>query len=223
MSERVMGWGDFEVTAVHAAVADALAVRAQAGDRTAGDALWRALAVKIERFTRGVWRVRRRWLRVCGPDDLGQMAYLVLWDLLDAWPRRGGVLPYLLRLLPLWLRRAVDRAERGMSGGRVDLGADDAEEPAVSGWEITSLERCWLETVAGRLDGRARLVLLLLAEGLPVVDVARRLGVTRRTVRRDCLAMAEYLRSCLDGAAAGGTEGAETRQLCEQAPHLLTR
>src|SRR6476469_6110651 len=93
--------------------ADALAVRAQAGDLAARDQLYARLEPLLGRLAAPAMRWTRAlpgaWLT---PEDLRQQTFLAYCDLLRAWqPARAPFEVYLGVALPYRLRRFVRRAD----------------------------------------------------------------------------------------------------------------
>lgn len=180
----------------------ALALAARAGDGGARDALYHAFAPKLDRMLgrcRGLaWAAAgpRRDGRPWELDDLAQEAYLVFVDLLAEWSGEGAVGPYLLAHLRWRLRTAWNglaaprRREAAITPRLADLLADGS----AAADEATVL----LETLAAALPPPdAAMLLMLVRDGCSPAVVARRLGVSRRTVDRRWGALVRRLRASL--------------------------
>jgi RNA polymerase sigma factor (sigma-70 family) len=179
ISDQAQSYGDFETTPELDKRLTEMARRARI-DGPTRDELYRALGYKIERFVRR-YRFRTDQLVICEPDDVEQEAYLVFCDLLDSWPGEESFPGYFFSRFPWRLARAVDVAERGWSASRLLplLETDDAVPP------LDPEDHFTLAEVGAMLDERHRLVLdLYIGHGLRLAEVARVLGVHRRTVDR---------------------------------------
>lgn len=164
-----------------------LALAARAGDRDARDALWSALAPKIDRLAVAAGRrtqgddAPRRDGRPWDAEDLRQEAFPLFADLLAVWSGNGPIGPYLLSHLAWRLRSAA----RALAVPRR--------------FETSPLAPSLLYLADGSAAAAEALTLLdVLAADLPAVDavillrhvrdgeslrvVARRLGLDRRTV-----------------------------------------
>jgi RNA polymerase sigma factor (sigma-70 family) len=172
-------YGDFESTPELDARLTAMARRARIDGRTR-DELYAALGYKIERFVRR-YRFRTDRLVICEPEDVAQEAYLVFCNLLDSWPGEESFSGYFFSRFPWRLARAVDVAERGWSASRLLplLETDDTIPP------LDPEDHFTLTEVGAMLDERHRMVLeLYIGHGLKLSEIARVLGVHRRTVER---------------------------------------
>ena len=157
------------------------AAEARGGDRSALEALVRALGPRIDGWVaRCVARSRptprrdgRPWLA----DDLRQEAWFALARTLETWPGEGSgsFLPWLLAVLPL---RLADRWQTLL--GPEPRREPTSAPPAIDDGYAASETRLLLEALAGRLaDPRDRLLLLgHVGDGLPL---ARFVGVAGTT------------------------------------------
>ncbi|TVR73299.1 MAG: sigma-70 family RNA polymerase sigma factor [Sphaerobacteraceae bacterium] len=172
-------YGDFESTPEIDARLTAMARRARIDGHTR-DELYAALGYKIERFVRR-YRYRNDRLVICEPEDVAQEAYLVFCNLLDSWPGEESFSGYFFSRFPWRLARAVDVAERGWSASRLLplLETDDIIPPLDPEDHFTLIE------IGVMLDERHRQVLELhIGHALKLSEIARILGVHRRTVER---------------------------------------
>jgi RNA polymerase sigma factor (sigma-70 family) len=179
LSDQSRSYGDFETTPELDKRLTDMARRARIDGQTR-DELYQALGYKIERFVRR-YRFRTDQLVICEPDDVEQEAYLVFCDLLDSWPGEESFPGYFFSRFPWRLARAVDVAERGWSASRLLplLETDDSVPP------LDPEDHFTLAEIGAMLDERHRLVLeLYIGHGLTLAEVARVLGVHRRTVDR---------------------------------------
>ena len=179
LSHESRSYGDFETTPELDERLTGMARRARIDGQTR-DELYQALGYKIERFVRR-YRFRTDQLVICEPEDVEQEAYLVFCDLLDTWPGEESFPGYFFSRFPWRLARAVDVAERGWSASRLLplLETDDTIPP------LDPEDHFTLTEVGAMLDERHRLVLeLYIGHGLRLAEIARVLGVHRRTVDR---------------------------------------
>ena len=177
--EHERSYGDFETTPELDQRLTAMARRARIDGRTR-DELYQVLGYKIDRFVRR-YRFKNDQLVICEPDDVAQEAYLVFCDLLDSWPGEESFPGYFFSRFPWRLARAVDVAERGWSASRLLplLETDDTIPP------LDPEDHFILADIGAMLDERHRLVLeLYIGHGLRLAEIARILGVHRRTVDR---------------------------------------
>lgn len=183
--------GDFNLTAELDTALSTLASRAKA-DPAARNTLYAALHFKITRFVRR-YRYYDR-LVICDVDDVAQEAFLIFCDIVRSWPGEESFLGYFLSRFPWRLARAVDVIERGWSASRL--------LPLASlGESIPPLDPADLFTLAeigAGLCSRDRAVLELhIGHDLRLNEVARVLGVHRRTVSRAWQRIAGELRLTL--------------------------
>jgi RNA polymerase sigma factor (sigma-70 family) len=179
LPDRSRSLGDFETTPELDARLTDLARRAR-HDTQARDDLYRALGYKIERFVRR-YRFRSDRLVICEPDDVEQEAYLVFCDLIDAWPGEDSFPGYFFSRFPWRLARAVDVAERGWSASRLLPLTEFGESIP----PLDQEDHFTLAEVGASLEERDRNVLELhIGHGMRLAEVARVLGVHRRTVDR---------------------------------------
>jgi RNA polymerase sigma factor (sigma-70 family) len=183
--------GDFDVTPELDLALDGLALRARS-DRAARDALFQALAFKVDRFVQRHCRRYRLPGRVVDPDDVAQEAFLVFCDLVQRWPGQRSFVGYFFHLFPWRLARAVSHLEWSVPlepvGEALDevlfVAPDDALALIDAGAGLRAFDRTVLELRVGY--------------GMTAEEAAETLGVTARTVfrawariRRD-LGEAEY-------------------------------
>lgn len=176
-----------------------LARDVQAGDLDARDTLYEALAVKIERFVAGAWRLAwagdgpRRDGIPWDAEDLAQEAFPIFVDLLAAWPGDRPVGPYLLAHFPWRLRNAgralaaPRRFETAPLPPRVLYLVDDSAAAEEA--------RALLEAHADRLprpDGQ--ILLWHVRDGRSLGAIARQLGLHRDTVGRRWQAIRDGLK-----------------------------
>jgi len=164
----------------------ALARQAQAGDRAARNALYLALRPAMEptlarlRYS-AQWQGRegRSWTW----DDLAQETFPLFCTMLDDWDAGSDAFAgYFFRQLGWRLRdtlRAWSVAERHADAGLRALPALAADEQDVAE------TRLLLETALATLPvAEAAIARLRLVDGLPDREIAARVGVPERTVRR---------------------------------------
>jgi RNA polymerase sigma factor (sigma-70 family) len=177
----------------------ALACAARAGSRPARDALYLALAPKIDRFVAGCRHLAwtslgpRRDGRPWDADDLAQEAFVVFADLLAAWSGEGTFVPYFLAHFPWRLRTAwralagPRRHESNLAAPHLALLADDSAEAEEA--------RIRLEAIAAALSPLDGAILLgHVRDGRSLRTVARRLGLGHATVTRRWQGLREELR-----------------------------
>lgn len=193
--------GDFEVTPELDLALDILALCAR-HDHAARDALYQALAFKIERFVQQYCRRYRLPGRVTDLDDVAQEAYLVFCDLLQRWPGERSFAGYFFHLFPWRLARAANQLEWGRAAAQdpepldesLLAAPDDALTLVDAGAGLPALERAVLEL---RVD-----------YGMTAEETAGTLGVTARTVYR------AWARTRRNLGAAGYTGGGRRRPVC---------
>ncbi|HUS17120.1 MAG TPA: hypothetical protein VM536_19145 [Chloroflexia bacterium] len=173
---------------------NALALRAQAGDRAARDTLY----LKARQWLLHLAEPAIRTVRAAAhpglePDDVRQELFLIYCDLLASWePARGPFAGYVGVLLPHRLRHYVRRMrwpDRVPFPVTADL--DDDPNPAAL---LRDPRPDPAAVAAAAVDGAAllalldpparRLVRLYAIDGQPMPVVARRLDVSRRTAWR---------------------------------------
>jgi RNA polymerase sigma factor (sigma-70 family) len=179
LSDQSRSYGDFETTPELDKRLTEMARRARIDTQTRNE-LYRALGYKIERFVRR-YRFRTDQLVICEPEDVEQEAYLVFCDLLDSWPGEESFPGYFFSRFPWRLARAVDVAERGWSASRLLplLETDDTVPP------LDPEDHFTLTEIGAMLDDRHRLVLeLYIGHGFRLAEIARMMGIHRRTVDR---------------------------------------
>jgi DNA-directed RNA polymerase specialized sigma24 family protein len=182
-----------------------LARAARTGDRDARNALWVALAPKIDRLAVAAGRrtrgdnAPRRDGRPWDAEDLRQEAFPLFADLLAAWSGEGPIGPYLLSHLA-WRLRSVARALAVPRRFETSPAAS-ARLHLADGSAAAAEALILLEALAADLptpDGAILLRHVRDAESLAVV--ALRLGLDRRTVYRRWQAIKDGLRNEERGA-----------------------
>jgi RNA polymerase sigma factor (sigma-70 family) len=185
------------------AVLSALGCRAAAGDTDALNALYAAYAPRLGYWVHRAQRLFRRYGidRALEPEDIAQQAYLVFADLVRAWEDDQGLSRYVFAYFPWRLSDTVRkmserRVLRTPAGLPALLLADDSAAAA----EAIAL----LEALADDLpDREGRVLLLRIRDGLPWDEVARLMGVERRTVFRIWKRVLGQLRASLDLPGSG--------------------
>jgi RNA polymerase sigma factor (sigma-70 family) len=184
-----------------------LARRAHRGDREARDLLWRALGPRLEPALRRCGRMTRQpqWARRDGRpwelDDLRQEAWRVFADLVDGWNEEGSFVPYATACFPWRLRDAMRRLEPPRRTApfwcAARIGADDR---GLNDADIAEL----MAAIAAELpSGDADLLHLRVSEGASIADMARRLGMSKRTVARRWARVQRVARRLLRDSARG--------------------
>lgn len=125
----------------------------------------------------------RRWVRLCEPEDVLQEGFLVFAGLVEGWRGEGRFAGYVFAHFEPRLVRAVRRLEGARPPGppgrpphRASTGRRRADERAAG--ELGAVE------LRAGLDPFERALVERLAAGERLQQVAARLGVTPRTVRR---------------------------------------
>jgi RNA polymerase sigma factor (sigma-70 family) len=162
-----------------------LAAQAQSGDRAARNALYLALLPRISSSIRKL-RYSGNWSRCEGRswffDDLEQEAFLIFCELVEEWnpkpPRFAG---YFFSRLPWRLRDRLrtwgSTTLRESQPLPLDALCDDIADPAIV--------RVMIETLLAAIDpDHADVLRLRYIDGLREREIAFRLGITTRTVRR---------------------------------------
>ena len=168
--------GDFDVTPELDLALDVLALRARS-DRAARDALYQALAFKVDRFVQRHCRRYRLPGRIVDPDDVAQEAFLVFCDLVQRWPGERSFAGYFFHLFPWRLARAVNQLEWGVP-------IEDAETLDEALYSAPDEALVFVDAGAG-LPAFDRAVLeLRVGYGMTAEEAAGVLGVTARTVFR---------------------------------------
>ena len=157
---------------------------AVSGDAAARDALFAAFQPRFERSIRRcqrVWAGQSRQSVVedaIEADDIAQEAYLVFVDLLQTWPGGDSVSAFLCARFPWRLHDATRTWRRpGASLALVRVSAGRAEDNHA----LAAL----IDEVTADLDPSTRDMLRWrVFERLTFADIARRAGVSKRTVSR---------------------------------------
>lgn len=180
----------------------ALVLAAQAGDAGARNAVYHLLEPKLRRWVEREWWLIRRRAPLIEMGDIAGEAFLVLADLIAGWPGDGGFGSYVMRVFPWRLREAVralaglpvrqrQASDRAAWDGPMIAGSDETattrlsaglrEEESYLAQEALTL----LETLAGALATEDRLLLIWrVRDGHSMIEIARRLGISRRHVHR---------------------------------------
>lgn len=190
----------------------AIAERAQAGDRDARDALFAAFQPKIMRFVRGIHLpfapegARGLWER----DDVAQEAYLVFLGVIESWSPTIPFGRYFLANFPWRLRDAVYRgvARRGTPPRTFAVAfdapgwRDSVADPSAPAAETRALIEVLAASFEPPLDDILRLHIL---DGLTLTAIAGHLGVSRRSVTRHWHSIVVRLRPPHDTAGSRPT------------------
>jgi len=178
-----------------------VAVRAQAGDWAARDALYTAFEPKLMRFARRI-RVpfapggaKGIWER----DDVTQEAYLVFIGVVESWPPSIPFGRYVLAHFPWRLRDAVHRGVGKRSVPPRTFGVPiESGDLVADGSTAAEEHRALLRALAASLaPPRDEILRLHIIDGLSLKETASRIGVSRRTVTRHWGAIVVELRSGL--------------------------
>ncbi len=154
---------------------------AKTGETPVRNALYFAFEPRLLRIAATIWR---RHGRTAGIDweDVRQEAFLVFTSVLEGWDGLRPLIPYVIGVFPWRMRDAVDQlGDRppSSSPGRSATGL----HPLDSFLDEEALRL--LETLAGELPLWHRRVLVLrVRDGMTEREIARSLGLARRTVQR---------------------------------------
>jgi RNA polymerase sigma factor (sigma-70 family) len=174
-----------------------LGQRAVDGDRDALNALYAAYLPRLDNWVRRAHRscYRTNADPVIEPDDIVQQAYLVFADLMRSWSGLGSLSAFLIAYFPWRLSDAVRR----MSDAHVRRSLDGLPSTLLIDGTVAADEAvALLQTLAGDLPDRQGQVLLLrIRDGLTWDEIARCVGMDRRTVLRDWSRILNQLRSSL--------------------------
>ena len=165
-----------------------LAKRARLGDDAARELLWRAFAARLEpvilRCGRMAWQINwpRRDSRPWDLDDLRQEAWLAFADLTEQWDGEGSFVPFVTAYFPWRLRNAM----RSLAPTRRAVVLVPSAEPVAASSEIDEAESAILFSaiLAALLPGDDMLLQLRVVDELSLGEIARQLGVNRRTISR---------------------------------------
>jgi RNA polymerase sigma factor (sigma-70 family) len=196
---------DRPVTAREDALLTTLARRAQRDDPAARDLLWRAFSPKLEPALRRCGRMTWRpgWAQRNGrpweQDDLRQEAWLVFAELIADWPGNGSIVPYVMAYFPWRLRSAMrrlgpPRTRVAPPRGPVARAADcrellDAETATLVALLVARLSAVEADVLRARVE-----------EGTGSREIARRLGMSRRTISRHLARIRRVAREVLDAS-----------------------
>ncbi len=185
------------VTPAQDALLTAIARQARLGDDVARDLLWRAFYARLQPalFTVGRTTQHRSWPRRNGRpwdlDDLRQEAWLVFADLTLQWNGEGSFVPYITAYFPWRLRNAM----RHLAPTRVARSAcAPRKRPTIDSLEL----RCAIEAALSPRD--VEVLHLRLVENAGIGEIARRLGVNRRTISRRWARICRIAREVLQDA-----------------------
>ena len=165
-----------------------LAIRAQAGDWAARDALYRAFEPKLLRSAGKItvpfapYGAQATWERA----DVTQQAYLVFVEIIANWSPEIPFGRYTLAHFPWRLRDAVYRGFGKptiptRTFERTPFTDDLAADPTV----VIALEEATIAAIADSFEQPfAEVIRLHVLQGLSISDTAERMGVSRRTVTR---------------------------------------
>jgi RNA polymerase sigma factor (sigma-70 family) len=179
---------DQPVTPAQETLLSGIAQRARLGDWSARDLLWRAFAARLEpalvNCARMTWHVD--WVRRNGRpwelDDLRQEAWLVFADLAAKWDGEGSFVPYIMAYFPWRLRNAMRHlrpSRRAVARARVPERFAECDEL------LDAEGVAMVFQIMARLSPEdAEVLWLRVMEGQGLSGIARRLGVSRRTVTR---------------------------------------
>jgi RNA polymerase sigma factor (sigma-70 family) len=157
-------------------------------DPAARNALYRRFAPFCERVALRL--AGRHWVRLAELDDVRHEGFLVFCELVASWTERGSFAGYVFAHFAGRLAAAVRRFEglpRSRPGARRPAARALRGQPAPRGTaparDDGTAALAAVELLAG-LDPGTRAAVELVAAGYRVEEVAARLGVTPRTVRR---------------------------------------
>ncbi len=190
------------------------AAAARAGDAAARAALHAALAAKIDRFaTRYLswtWSrsAPRRDGRLWDGEDLVQEGFVILVDLVAAWPGGDSFGSYFFAHFPWRLqeaaRRLFDPRGREVVGHVAETRLTLLQDGSAAAAEALAQ----LEAIAAALPpSDADLLRWRLRDGEAFAPIALRLGVDRRTVYRRWTALLAELRGSFEGDGLGPPAG----------------
>jgi RNA polymerase sigma factor (sigma-70 family) len=188
------------------ALLSGIARRARLGDRAARDLLWRAFAPRLQpimvRCGRMAWQ--REWVRRDNRpwdlEDLRQEGWLVFVELTTAWDGEGSFISYVTAYFPWRLRDAMrrigpTRRTRPLSYVARRL-AECRELLDVEGEELLT------PVMAALSPADAMVLRMRVMEHLSLQEIARQLGVNRRTVTRRWARICDVARGILRDSAA---------------------
>jgi RNA polymerase sigma factor (sigma-70 family) len=198
------------VTPAQDALLSGIARRARLGDMHARDLLWRAFAPKLEpalvRCGRCAWQ--RGWVRRDGCpwelDDLRQEAWLVFADLTARWSGSGSFTPYVVGRFSWRLRNAMRR----LGPPRRASAPSTRSRPAADCQALLDAET---EAVLARVTvalcpADAEVLRRRVTEGMSFGQIARQLGVSRRTIARRWRRIRRVSRAVLSESPPAGPE-----------------
>lgn len=199
---------DQPITPAQDALLMGIAKRARRGDVEARDLLWRAFAARLEpailRCGRMAWQRSwpRRDDRPWDLEDLRQEAWLVFADLTAQWDGEGSFVPFVTAYFPWRLRNAM----RGAAPTRRTLTLMPSLEPVAESAGVNEAEVAMLVSavLAALAPGDAMLLQWRVVEELSLGDIARQLGVNRRTISRR---WARIMRVAREVVRESGLEG----------------
>lgn len=180
-----------------------LARAAAAGDRTARDALWEQIGARLTRLARhSIWD-----LTETEQEDMEQEAFPIFLALVREWAEQAGLKTQKARQIPdtqgegfaeylfglfRWRVRNAIRAERRASAGPIPRGA--TVTPFARAHELALDLPAFLALLP---EQERQIFLLRIVEGRTTREIAERLGLTDRTVRRHWTQTLRRLRALL--------------------------
>jgi RNA polymerase sigma factor (sigma-70 family) len=183
-----------------------IARRARLGDRAARDLLWRAFAPRLQpivfRCGRMAWQ--REWVRRDGRpwdlEDLRQAGWLVFAELIMAWDGEGSFISYVTAYFPWRLRDAMRRLGPTRRTRPLSYAARRIAECR----ELHDAEsEALLQSIMAALSPADAIVLQMrVIEDLNLQEIARQLGVNRRTLTRRWARICRVARGILRDSAA---------------------
>lgn len=182
------------------------AFAALAGDAIARDALFAAFRPRLG------WSIRRCQLIWSGqsnrfvedaiePNDIDQEAYLVFAELIADWTPGGSFSAYVLGQFPWRMNRVLRRwrRQRGPRAVRSIARVIDERSP-IEQAELTVL----VDALAARLDPTdADLLRRRVLDDASFDDIAKRAGISRRTLHRRWRAIADLVERAIAPSKAG--------------------
>jgi len=174
-----------------------LLARIQSGDAPMFETLFRAYAERLVAFVIHYLHAR------ADAEDVVQEVFLRIWRNHATWQVRGTVNDYLYLACRNMVRNRIARqvvARRGQA----HILADETDRAAESGIDVPPIDERHAELIRAidELPARRREICLLRwREGLSYADVARRLGVSEKTVENQLARAFKTLKTRLAGPA----------------------
>lgn len=173
-------------------------------DPAARNALYRRFEPFCERVAGRL--AARHWVQLAELDDVRHEGFLVFCDLVDDWPERGSFAGYVFAHFEPRLQRALRRFEGERRPARSQRPAGGRGRPALAGSDLEAAE------LLAALRPADRALVELLAAGYRLREVADRLGVATRTVRRRLRRLRAALAEWAPRRATGTLPGREARE-----------